>query len=443
MATTPIVFLLAHRPAHVRFLIGCHTGQVFSSIARHAMTTPSTTPHRHSTLTNAKRVKLSEAQKDSWASEVDRLRIDSQRQNRRLGTPLSQKEVCNPAISRIVDQIRILVRLIDSELLKYDMSSESVLPPESIRSLIELNNRWADRLENQIWLLEDNLQHGKQLNDLLCKLFGGGASAFPSFDRFAHEFADRIHQIPEAHLLLPEPGLILSEELAGHVEPGMSESIAKALQTTRLVAWAQSHSRKLAKGRRQAILFALLRDAGLFAIDSRFRKSRVLSDLNRKSRQLVAEAVSGWKGIPGGLPEMLAGNDGLKGQRPAARLVEAVARLVELMEAQSVELSKKNVLADTKTAFSPAVRQLLAESRQGQFDEDVVIGLVTTLGLNPRSKKQSAGFAERLLLFKRLRRHSSHREDNDTETSVPAPKFLRKRSTSLPLKTSETPPCQS
>lgn len=393
-------------------------------------------------MKNVKRVKLTAGQRSQWESQIEAIRADFQRQNRRLGAPLSRDEVRSPAISRIVDQIRILLRLIDSELLKYDANRETVLPPDSIRALVALNNKWADRLENQIWLLEDNLQHGRELNGLLCELFADKACAFPAFDRFAHQFTDRIKQIPKSHLLIPEPGLILSSELHGHVEPGMSECIAKALQTTRLVAWSQGHSRRLAKGRRQGILFALLRDAGLFAIDRRFRKSRSLSDLNLKSRQLVAEVVSGWKGVPVGLAKMLADGCPLSDQQPAARLVESASRLVELMEAQSMELAKKNVLAEPKTAFSPAVRQLLAESRGGQFDEHLAKELVSTLGLNPQSGKTSAGFAERLLLFKRLRRHDAHVSEATDESSsasaantvsstprskVPAPRFLRKR----------------
>ena len=398
-------------------------------------------PPGHSAFPNVDRVQLSDRQRVAWESQIEQVRQDFRRQHRRLGTPMSQDEVRNPAIGRVVDQIRLLLRAVDSELLKYDTDDQPVLPPESLRSLLELNGRWADRLENQIWLLEDNLEHGQQLNRLLSRLFADGAKAFSAIDEFAHGFTDRVNQVPESSLLIPEPGLILADELASCVEPGAAELIARALQTTRLLAWTQNRCRPLSIDRRKAILFALLRDAGLFAIDRRFRSAQTMSTLNHQSRQMAADLASRWRGVPSGLSELLANNvdTATNHSDSVTNIVDSITRLVDLMEAQSVELAKKNILADTKTAFSPAVRQLMAEARNGRFDEQQVRTLLTTLDLSEPVQSEpvdtrKAGLAERLLLFKRLRRHSSHQptqaDSGEKASAVPRPKFLRKRAPS-------------
>ena len=411
-----------------------------------AVTSP-LNPLGHRAFENVDRVELSDRQRLAWESQIEQVRQDFLRQHRRLGTPLSQAEVRNPAISRVVDQIRILNRAIDSELLKYDTVDEPVLPPESLRQLLELNTRWADRLENQIWLLEDNLKHGQQLNRLLNRLFADGAKAFLAVDEFAHGFTDRVTQVPESSLLIPEPGLILADELSSSVEPGAAELIARALQTTRLLAWTQNRCRPLATDRRTAILFVLLRDAGLFAIDRRFRGSQTMSTLNHQSRQMAVDLVSRWRGVPSGLTELLTKthNTGTVRSAFVTNVVDSITRLVDLMEVQSVELAKKNILADPKTAFGPAVGQLMAEARIGRFDEQQVRTLLTTLNLSEPEliagglthsgftepiKTRQTGLAERLLLFKRLRRHSSHQPQGDTgdkTPAVPRPQFLRNR----------------
>ena len=91
-----------------------------------------------------------------------------QRANRRAAGPFSHPYATRGSLSKLREQIRDVSRVADAVLLNAESASDQRISElcGDLRALLQTQQRWTDRLENQIWRLESQsslMQRLKQL----------------------------------------------------------------------------------------------------------------------------------------------------------------------------------------------------------------------------------------------------------------------------------------
>jgi hypothetical protein len=127
-----------------------------------------------------------------------------QRANRRAAGPFSHPFATRGALSKLREQIRDVSRVADAVLLNAESANDLRMNElcNDLKNLLQTQQRWTDRLENQIWRLESQVSLMNRLHHLL-------QDRSPCNDRLwelCEMIARETQTLPTGLLLLPEPG---------------------------------------------------------------------------------------------------------------------------------------------------------------------------------------------------------------------------------------------
>lgn len=135
---------------------------------------------------------------------LETLREELQRANRRAAGPFSHPFAISGTLSKLREQIRDVSRVADAVMLNAESATDQRVNElcGDIKSLLMTQQRWTDRLENQIWRLESQASLMRRLHQLLQERTPGNDRLWELCEVIARE----TQAIPTGLLLLPEPG---------------------------------------------------------------------------------------------------------------------------------------------------------------------------------------------------------------------------------------------
>ena len=124
--------------------------------------------------------------------------------NRRAAGPFSHPFSTRGSLSKLREQIRDVSRVADAVMLNAESASDHRITElcADLRSLLLTQQRWTDRLENQIWRLESQASLMRRLQRLLVDRSPGNDRLWELCEAIARE----TQALPSGLLLLPEPG---------------------------------------------------------------------------------------------------------------------------------------------------------------------------------------------------------------------------------------------
>ncbi len=132
------------------------------------------------------------------------LREQLVRENRRSAAPFSHPLASRGLLHSLCNQIRDVSRIADAIAISADSASEGRLQElcSDLRRLLQTQQRWTERLENQIWRLETQGKLMRRLQQVLQH----GSPGTDQIWELCELIARQTQAIPEGILLLPEPG---------------------------------------------------------------------------------------------------------------------------------------------------------------------------------------------------------------------------------------------
>ncbi len=146
------------------------------------------------------------------------LRDQLNRANRRAAGPFSHPFAVRGTLAKLSEQIRDVSRVSDAVMLNAELASEQRVNEicSDLKSLLQTQQRWTDRLENQIWRLESQTSLMRRLQKLLQDRSPGNERMWELCETIARE----TQALPTGLLLLPEPGhrvLLSNDSVASRV----------------------------------------------------------------------------------------------------------------------------------------------------------------------------------------------------------------------------------
>ena len=135
---------------------------------------------------------------------LEALQNQLQRANRRAAGPFSHPFAIRGTLAKLSEQIRDVSRVTDAVMLNAETASDQRVNEicSDIKSLLQTQQRWTDRLENQIWRLESQTSLMRRLQKLLQDRSPGNDRMWELCETIARE----TQALPTGMLLLPEPG---------------------------------------------------------------------------------------------------------------------------------------------------------------------------------------------------------------------------------------------
>lgn len=135
---------------------------------------------------------------------LEALQNQLQRANRRAAGPFSHPFAIRGTLAKLSEQIRDVSRVTDAVMLNAEIASDQRVNEicSDIKSLLQTQQRWTDRLENQIWRLESQTSLMRRLQKLLQDRSPGNDRMWELCETIARE----TQALPTGMLLLPEPG---------------------------------------------------------------------------------------------------------------------------------------------------------------------------------------------------------------------------------------------
>ena len=217
-----------------------------------------------------------------------------QRANRRAAGPFSHPFAVRGTLAKLSEQIRDVSRVSDAVMLNAESASDQRVNEicSDIRSLLQTQQRWTDRLENQIWRLESQTSLMKKLHKLLQDRSPGNDRMWELCETIARE----TQALPTGLMLLPEPGhqiLISNDSVTSRVSWSIEQArlavfaavtVLPNVRGADIVAWtlhaASSHLLEFA-GRDI--------DTSVFS-ESLWTQRDVIASPNQKQLRLIEQA---------------------------------------------------------------------------------------------------------------------------------------------------------
>ncbi|MBL8815301.1 MAG: hypothetical protein JNL58_04680 [Planctomyces sp.] len=171
----------------------------------------------------------------SWGRRLESLRNQLTAQNRRATGPFSHPLAKLGPLQKLREHIRDLSRLADAAILNAEASSPERMQTliNDLKMLLQTQQSWTDRLENQIWRLESQAKWQNQLLELI-----RSENLNPcDLGEFCSGLAGETTSLPSGILLLPEPGLSFAPERAF---VGWSRSLSWTVEMARISAFTAS-----------------------------------------------------------------------------------------------------------------------------------------------------------------------------------------------------------
>ncbi len=148
-----------------------------------------------------------------------------QQANRRAAGPFSHPFATRGSLSKLREQIRDVSRVADAVLLNAESAREHRIDELccDLKSLLQTQRRWTDRLENQIWRLESQVSLMKRLQRLLLDRSPCSDHLWELCELIARE----TQALPTGLLLLPEPGhriLFANDDVSSRVSWSLEQA---------------------------------------------------------------------------------------------------------------------------------------------------------------------------------------------------------------------------
>ena len=162
---------------------------------------------------------------------IEILQDQLQRANRRAAGPFSHPFAVRGTLAKLSEQIRDVSRVTDAVMLNAESANNQRVNEicSDIRSLLQTQQRWTDRLENQIWRLESQTSLMRRLQKLLQDRSPGNDRMWKLCETIARE----TQALPTGLLLFPEPG-----HQVLHSNDSVTSRVSWSIEQARLAVFA-------------------------------------------------------------------------------------------------------------------------------------------------------------------------------------------------------------
>ena len=159
------------------------------------------------------------------------LRDQLRRENRRSAAPFSHPLAVRGPLSKLSDQIRDVSRISEAIAHSAEAAGDRKVDElcANLRRLLQTQQRWTERLENQIWRLESQTRLMRRLQQVLLQ----HSPATDQIWELCEQIARETQSLPDGLLLLPEPGhhIVMTAN-------GINQLAASAIERARFSVFA-------------------------------------------------------------------------------------------------------------------------------------------------------------------------------------------------------------
>jgi len=243
-------------------------------------------------LMSEENLRTSETMRRTRRLEV--LQDQLQRANRRAAGPFSHPFAVRGTLAKLSEQIRDVSRVSDAVMLNAESASDQRVNEicSDLKSLLQTQQRWTDRLENQIWRLESQTSLMRRLQKLLQDRTPGNDRMWELCETIARE----TQALPTGLLLLPEPGhrvLVSNESVTSRVSWSIEQArlaVFAAVTVLPNVRGADIVARTLHAASAHLLEFAGRDlDTSVFS-ESLWTQRNVIANPNQQQSRLIEQA---------------------------------------------------------------------------------------------------------------------------------------------------------
>lgn len=329
-------------------------------------------------------VELGSVETFSRSRRLQILREQLVHENRRSAGPFSHPLATRGPLWLLRDQIRDVSRIADAVATSADSATDARLNElcADLRRLLQTQQRWTERLENQIWRMESQANLMRRLQQTLLQGSPGTDLLWELCELIARE----TQSIPDGLLLFPEPGQRI-------VVPsgGVNHLAATAVEHARFSVFAAM------------TLSPNLRSADLAAESLRLSAGRIMADLETQSDpEAVAELRAFAERIRQSTPEKSTGVDGLQ-------LIHTTADFATQVDNLSATAVDRIVPPDIREFYNSLTESWPESQHQEEAQYELAKAVCSALGLSAPEKAEDAVISdrsERLVLTHKLRWHA-------------------------------------
>jgi hypothetical protein len=364
---------------------------------------------------------LGSAESLNRSRRLNLLREQLVNENRRSAAPFSHPLASRGPLQPLCDQIRDVSRIADAIAISADSASEGRLLDlcSDLRRLLQTQQRWTERLENQIWRLETQGKLMRRLQQALQQGSPGTDQIWELCELIARE----TRAIPEGILLLPEPGHRISI-----VHDGASGFAARTIEKARLCVFAGIS------------ILPDVRGAELAAYT-------FLSCFRQQSESFPESPSSLPEADQQALFQLSTMIEKSSIERPlrseGMRLVDVTKEFSEYIEEKALKASENLVPPAIREYYSALTRSWPSSQHQDEASQEIARSLCSALGLSEPAdsvtKSCDDDEDEKLVLFHKLRCHEGHKSCEsegsvslDDSSSVTEPSRVIRRPRFLP-----------
>jgi hypothetical protein len=323
---------------------------------------------------------------------LEHLREQLLRENRRSAAPFAHPLAARGPLWTLREQIRDVSRIADAVAINADSASEARLTElcSDLKRLLQTQQRWTERLENQIWRLESQANLMKRLQQVLLH----GSPGTDQLWELCEIIARETQAVPNGLLLLPEPGHRLT--LAGE---GINHFAANSIEQARLTVFAAM------------TILPDIRGADLVAGTFHFAANSITQAIHAGPADEPLSALLAFA-------QQLSIATPLKAMSTESlQLLHAAARLASQIDQRSLTAADCIVPPSVVEFYGPLAEQILELTHSGETpsdetDQRLIRSMCVALGLksSPSSTGSSGSEAktdgdERLVLTHKLRWH--------------------------------------
>ncbi|MFN9718159.1 MAG: hypothetical protein ACK58L_05655, partial [Planctomycetota bacterium] len=331
----------------------------------------------------------SELRESNGYRGLEFLREKLRQENRRSAGPFSHPLAIHGPLSRLSDQIRDVSRIAEAVMHSAEISSNQRSDElcNNLRRLLQTQQRWTERLENQIWRLESQTRLMRRLQQVLLQ----NSPATDQIWELCEQIARETQTIPDGLLLLPEPGhrIVTATQ-------GINHLTATAIERARYSVFA---AMTLAPETRGADIVA-----GVF----RSWLTRPISGLlvTGSDEVSLGERAS----------QKMAAMTGSSVDGSSAQLLEVTEDFADRIDRRSVAAAESIVPPDIREFF----RVIWDDRAAEEVDQALAVELSAAFGID-RSDDCNADGEEtddRVILSHRLRWHQDRQQQADLDLDM-------------------------
>ena len=363
----------------------------------------------------------------------------------------------SPQLAELASSSTAIARLIAGELNRINDKSARLVSSDVISQLNERFGTNLALLESRQLQIDACNAYASDLHQTVRELLYQTHVAPAQLQNLAHRIRPDVQHISLAELL-PDPGLMIENQLTPSEWRSEPSVYGMGIQTARLLAFAAPGMFSWNDRTELLVVAALIQDVGLLLLEQQY---------NLSANQLAIDEPSAYRQHPSigaavsvaltdyavDLPSLIAQHhercDGIgyphgeRSDRLAApsRFLTIAVRFVELMQDELLRSSIVGNDSNRDSLYTTVARRLLLEAEQGELDQPLTVAFLQQLGLSD-VKTRTTGRFFKLSRFggKRFRRDdavntsTSRRVSSDPGDNVPGsaptpsppPKHLRR-----------------